>query len=667
MKKEINIGIGCIGSGVAQSIVNSCRLSKLPIRTIGFGNNPWAYGAYDCDKTDYLPDIHDQDYGNLVLNKCIEHEIDLYIPSLDHEVYVVSKYLQQFKQAGIKLISPGVEVAGICNDKMLLNDLQGAENLFVKSWVPDQAKEAASKNEISLPLISKPRFGSASRGIHIKNETSDFELVPQDSIIQEYILPVETDPDYSSILDTLKDGNNPQLSEYSFQLVFDAEQKLIGRFCSRNKLQNGIPIEIMPVADEKLWNGIDKLIPLLKTMGHTGPLNLQGRFTGKEIKIFEMNARFTGISYTRALMGFNEVEACIKAFLQTGNSGRSLSVNPDRFGVRQLADKAISYERNKEVKKLKQHVNKDKHAKTLLITGAGGYLGRNLISCLADNYRYHLMALSRDKNKIREYFKDFDVNCFSLDDYYSGNLQLGNVDTLIHCAFARPHYQKEDISASLKFTGQILADAALHQIPEIINISSQSVYGNNSFNKSEKDPVSPETSYGQAKYASELMLETAARINNQSRTTSLRLSSLSGGQPGFVGVDLLSKFVDNALESKPIVIYGGEQIIERLDVRDAVRAICALLEYPSSKWQKVYNVGSDKTYNIVEIAEKVIASCKKYRQISSEVIIKHANERLKQGMEVKQFKDEVGWSDVYTLEHIIESIIEFKRIGRVVC
>lgn len=51
--KTFHIGISCIGSGVGQSVINSFRLSRLPIKTTGFGTNPFAYGAYDCDAYDY--------------------------------------------------------------------------------------------------------------------------------------------------------------------------------------------------------------------------------------------------------------------------------------------------------------------------------------------------------------------------------------------------------------------------------------------------------------------------------------------------------------------------------------------------------------------------------------------------------------------------------------
>ncbi len=56
--KTFQIGISCIGSGVGQSVINSLRLSRLPIKTIGFGTNPFAYGAYDCDAYDYTPGFY---------------------------------------------------------------------------------------------------------------------------------------------------------------------------------------------------------------------------------------------------------------------------------------------------------------------------------------------------------------------------------------------------------------------------------------------------------------------------------------------------------------------------------------------------------------------------------------------------------------------------------
>ena len=52
--KKYKIAISSIGSGIGQSIINAIRLSNLPFRTIGFGNNPFAFGSYDCDDFDLI-------------------------------------------------------------------------------------------------------------------------------------------------------------------------------------------------------------------------------------------------------------------------------------------------------------------------------------------------------------------------------------------------------------------------------------------------------------------------------------------------------------------------------------------------------------------------------------------------------------------------------------
>ena len=53
-KNKYNIAIMSVGSGVGQSVTDSVRLSSLPLKTFGFGNNPFAFGSYDCDAADYF-------------------------------------------------------------------------------------------------------------------------------------------------------------------------------------------------------------------------------------------------------------------------------------------------------------------------------------------------------------------------------------------------------------------------------------------------------------------------------------------------------------------------------------------------------------------------------------------------------------------------------------
>lgn len=61
-EKKLRIAISCIGSGVGQSVINSLKHANFPFFTLGLGTNPYAFGAYECDKYDYTKSIYDEGF-----------------------------------------------------------------------------------------------------------------------------------------------------------------------------------------------------------------------------------------------------------------------------------------------------------------------------------------------------------------------------------------------------------------------------------------------------------------------------------------------------------------------------------------------------------------------------------------------------------------------------
>jgi carbamoyl-phosphate synthase large subunit len=51
---------------------------------------------------------------------------------------------------------------------------------------------------------------------------------------------------------------------------------------------------------------------IAEKLGSTGPLNFQGRMHNGKFYIFEINPRFSGTSFMRAMSGFNEADLWIK-------------------------------------------------------------------------------------------------------------------------------------------------------------------------------------------------------------------------------------------------------------------------------------------------------------------------------------------------------------------
>jgi len=665
MKNNYNIGITCIGSGIGQSIINSLRLSRLPIKTIGLGTNPYAYGSYDCDVSDYTLGIYDKGYIDNLITKCHEHKIDLIIPGHDDDAFICSQNSDRLMEEGIKAIFSNEKLISICRDKeRMSNELNNISDVFVKCYDKNTIKTDIDNNKIKFPFIAKPRSGFGSKGIEIIKSIDDLRKITQDHILQELAIPTEEDTNYIFYMSQISKNINPQVSEISIQLVYNQNGILMGRMLSYNKLNNGVPIEIVPFESEYIWHIIDLLTPTFIKLGLKGPLNIQGRLTEQGLKLFEMNPRFTGITGLRALMGFNEVEACVKEWLGIDKGSNKLRLNYNRFGVRQTEDKSIPIERNNKVlflsEKLNQKINKKK--KTILITGACGYLGQNLIKHLIQEDDYELLLFDLDKVRIKDIFNGKTENTFDKSDLEYGRIQLGNVDILLHLGFARPHHSNEEIADSLKFTIELFTRANAHHIPAIINISSQSVYSTEERQlRTENTSVAPSIPYAQAKYATELFLSSLKTINNQLHFSSLRLAALSGGANGLVAeADFLYKFVSNAIEGKLIKIVGGTQQIERLDIRDAVKAIIKMLKSNSQDWKPVYNLGSGQITSLLEIAHKVSQIAMVYNggnQSKIEIEAKETN--LNFGMNSLLFYNDMQWQPENDLNNTIVSLSNY--------
>lgn len=656
------IAVMSIGSSVGQSVISSCNLSRLPITTIGLGNNPMAFGAYECDYMDYVPMIYEDDYIDELIKKCTFYHVDIIIPGFDDEAYILSKHKRLLEDHGFKVLVSEVSLFRVVNDKALMCDeLSSIADIFVKSYTLADVQMKLKRNEVNFPLIAKPRDSYASKGIEILLCENDFIKVTDDHIIQELAIPHEGDPFRSIYMQQIQEKNNLQVSEVSIQVVTGKNGDILGKMASFNKLNNGIPIEIMPYENDCIWSEIDKLLPALRELGHRGPLNIQGRLTDKGLKLFEMNARFTGITGLRAIMGFNEVESCIKDWLDINTSKDTLQLNYDRFGIRQTMPRILSLDNNKRMQDLSVLINKKKlkSTKAILVTGASGYLGQTITRLLAES-DYRIMALGRNKSKLMALYNRYDhVTCYDQNDLNDGVLRFGLVDCIIHCAFARAYRGNRELADSLKFTREIFDLATVHQVPKIINISSQAVYGSCRplFWHETTEPI-PETNYAVGKYSTELMANTIKSINKHSHVTSLRLASLAGGQSGSVPTDILYKFVKSSLNHETIKIIDGSQKINRLDVRDVAEGVVRLLEMDSSTWESVYNFGPIRSYTLLEVVELVSLLSKNYE-------IDTTFERNKEKaqsyfrMDSSKLYALLNWKPRYSLEETLLSLFDY--------
>ncbi len=661
-KRIFVVGVSCVGSGVGQSVVNSCRLSRFPIKTIGLGTNPMAYGLYECDDYAYTVSYYDDNYIENILKVCLEKGVDILVPGHDDEAHLLSKHVARFEAAGVKVIVSGPELLNLCCDKNQMSRiLNPVANIFVRSFTKDDFICAWDGQDVELPVIAKPRDGFASRGIEIIQGEQDFDKITDGHIVQELALPHDGDPNQDHCLKLISMGMNPQIAEVSIQYVFDQSGSVIGKMASYNKLNNGVPIEILPFEDEAMWADVELLLPTLVKLGARGPVNLQGRITNKGIKLFEINARFTGITGLRAALGFNEVEACIRHWMGLGFT--PLLINQNRVGIRQTADKAVDLSRNPEIQKMVLDLNARvlKKAKTILITGASGAIGSRLVTALSEDTRYQVVTLDRDKTRTDPLAEACGCLNYDYKDLEEGRFSLGNVDCLIHLASARPHSGSEELAQSLSATFSLLTRATSQGVSEIINISSQSVYGTSMAPPwSESSSVQPEGAYACYKYAIEVHLETLKVLYPLLRSSSVRLAAVAAPDSKSLEVEVLGRMTVQARRSEAVKVFGGSQKLERIDIRDAISGIIWLLNTSSAEWKPVYNLGPGAQYSLREIAQIIVAEVHlMHPELKVEIEeIASAKEYPSFGMDISNFRNDFGWRPHHTIKDSIQSILK---------
>lgn len=305
-------------------------------------------------------------------------------------------------------------------------------------------------------------------------------------------------------------------------------------------------------------------------------------------------------------------------------------------------------------------MNLDHASKNILITGAGGFLGREIIRQTCGLNRYNIFALTSDTKELSSAFNHANLNILGIEEWENRKLPLLDMDFVIHCAFSRSNNGKE-LSESLIFTQKVLTDAMMHNCA-VINVSSRSVYGQNPNTPwKEETLVEPDSLYALAKYSSELILQSMSKLSQNLHFTNIRLAGLVGNQSND---RITNKFIDNVINNKPINIIGGKQKFAYIDVRDASEGIISLLKIPSHKWKPMYNLGYLKSYGIIEIAEIVAKIANKYNFPAVEINLKKTDDNLYAEMDSSLFYEDTNWQPAYDMEAIVSTIFEHQIKNR---
>ena len=160
-------------------------------------------------------------------------------------------------------------------------------------------------------------------------------------------------------------------------------------------------------------------------------------------------------------------------------------------------------------------------------------------------------------------------------------------------------------------TGNVLRCCAENKIKEIIFASSASVYADSETTINENSQTNPQSPYGKSKLAAEKIIKKYS-TEFEIDAICLRMFNVYGKRQNIKYAGVISKFVSNILDGKPLEINGdGKQTRDFVSIYDIVDAFDCAIKNIKGKRGNVYNIGSGKSITVNDLAEILIKISKK--------------------------------------------------------
>src|SRR5579862_6880959 len=245
----------------------------------------------------------------------------------------------------------------------------------------------------------------------------------------------------------------------------------------------------------------------------------------------------------------------------------------------------------------------------------------------------------------------------------NGTIEETRPDVIVNFA-AESHVDRSILSpapvfeTNLRGTFTLLEAARAHKTPRFLHVSTDEVYGSIDMphEADENCPLRASSPYSASKAGADL-LALSYFVTYKMSVTVTRASNNYG--PYHFPEKLIPLMISNALEDKPLPIYGdGQQIRDWLYVDDHARAILAVIE--RGRPGEIYNIGGSRALPNLDVVRKILAAVGKPESLMQTVKDRPGHDR-RYALSSEKLMRETGWSAKVPFEDGLKSTIEWYR------
>ncbi|MFQ5628503.1 MAG: dTDP-glucose 4,6-dehydratase [bacterium] len=303
----------------------------------------------------------------------------------------------------------------------------------------------------------------------------------------------------------------------------------------------------------------------------------------------------------------------------------------------------------------------------MLVTGGAGFIGSNFIRHILKKYpEVHITNLDKltyagNPDNLRDIEKNPRYR-FVKGDICDAKIVeplVQEADAVVNFA-AESHVDRsigkpDDFIRTDVFGAFVLLEAARkHGVEKFIQISTDEVYGsieNGSF--SETDPLMPSSPYSASKAGAD-RLAFSYFVTYDVPVIITRCSNNFG--PYQFPEKLISLFVTNAMEDKPLPVYGdGKNVRDWIYVDDHCDAIDFV--YHNGNDGEVYNIGGGNERMNIEITDIILAELNKPKSLMQYVKDRLGHDR-RYSVNCEKLSS-LGWKPLHTFETAMKETIKW--------